>query len=118
MKIKLIIFILTILIILSGCKSEKEKNKEKYDSAINQVITLESKRISDIKALKREEVGIIVYGKGKYIELIYTIKPDNQIESIYKIDQQKKYKYITVNQHIIPDYFSTLFPHIIYTNLE
>ncbi|MED4876166.1 hypothetical protein P9711_00130 [Anoxybacillus geothermalis] len=42
MKLKLIPFVvlLIITILLTGCN--EEKNKKKYDSAINQVITLEN----------------------------------------------------------------------------
>jgi len=97
MKLKLIPFVvlLIITILLTGCN--EEKNKKKYDSAINQVITLENKYLqkekifSDTKILKREDTGIIVFKDGKFIELIYDVS-GKQIESLYKRDIDNNYK--------------------------
>lgn len=99
MKTKFLFIILsTLIIILTGCKSEKEEKKEKYDSSINQVVTLENKRLqkekilTDTDILKREDIGIAVYQNGDFIELIYELKPNKQTESLYKKDKSKNYK--------------------------
>ncbi|MGG2973717.1 lipoprotein [Geobacillus stearothermophilus] len=97
MKLKLIPFVvlLIITILLTGCN--EEKNKKKYDLAINQVITLENKYLqkekifSDTQILKREDTGIIVFKDGKFIELIYDVS-GKQIESLYKRDIDNNYK--------------------------
>ncbi|WGD70210.2 hypothetical protein P5658_25725 (plasmid) [Bacillus subtilis] len=99
MKTKFLFIILsTLIIMLTGCKSEKEEKKEKYDSSINQVVTLENKRLqkekilTDTDILKREDIGIAVYQNGDFIELIYELKPNKQTESLYKKDKSKNYK--------------------------
>lgn len=98
MKTKFLIILSTLIIMLTGCKSEKEEKKEKYDSSINQVVTLENKRLqkekilTDTDILKREDIGIAVYQNGDFIELIYELKPNKQTESLYKKDKSKNYK--------------------------
>lgn len=104
MKVKLLFISFLMLFIFAGCKSKDVTNKEKYDSVINQVITLENKRLqkdnilSQNEILKREDTGIIVYSEGKYIELIYTINK-NQIESFFKYDEKDKKYELFPNTH-------------------
>lgn len=95
MKMKFVITFFVLLTLLTGCQNSTQKNKEKYSSAINQVIELENKRISGDRIFMREDIGIIVYEEGKYIELMYKTESDNEIESLYEINPQKEYKYIT-----------------------
>ncbi|MED4718461.1 hypothetical protein, partial [Bacillus badius] len=92
MRSKLCLFVGIALIFLSGCGSES--TSKKFDSAINEVISLENKRLEREKlfrekdVLKREDTGIIVYSDGKYIELIYTIDSTQQIESMFEYNEK------------------------------
>ncbi|WP_042148160.1 cystatin-like fold lipoprotein [Paucisalibacillus sp. EB02] len=89
---KFIFIIISSLLLIGGC-SEDDRNKEKYDSSINQVVILENKRLqkennlSEEEILKREEIGIIVYDSGKYIRLLYKF---NSGDIIYEFDQEKE----------------------------
>ncbi|WP_445489005.1 lipoprotein [Niallia sp. 03133] len=104
MKIKLLLITLLVVPMLFGCKNKEEKTKEKYDSIINQVITLENiklqkeKILKNNEILKREETGIIVYSDGKYISLIYTLDSNKQIESIYQ-EKNKEYELFPQNSN-------------------
>ncbi|MGE6631849.1 hypothetical protein [Bacillus sp. NPDC077027] len=102
MDIKSLFSITSIfLIFITGCQNEKQVNKEKYDSSINQVITLENKKLqsegilNEHEILKREDVSIVVYTNGDYIELIYELKKNKQQkETLYKKEKSNMFTVI------------------------
>lgn len=94
MKNKFVIFILILLLAVTGCQSNTEKKKEKYNAAIIKVISLEKERVSKDVIIERKKTGIVVYGTGDYISLFYDLKPEVREESIYRLNQQKEYEYI------------------------
>ena len=80
--IKKLTFFFAIVLFLAGCTNEEEterEKKEKYDNAINQVVTLENKRLQHEKELSahdvllREKLGVVVYSDGHYVRLYYNI---------------------------------------------
>lgn len=73
---------------MSGCQNRNEVN-QKYETAIEEVLVLENKKLMNNDGLKREDLGIIVYSEGKYIELIYDLN-NEQIESLYEFDTDRK----------------------------
>ncbi|MBQ6446225.1 MAG: hypothetical protein IJJ10_02020 [Bacillus sp. (in: Bacteria)] len=84
------LLVFSIFLVLFGCQNEKAVNKEKYNSAIEQVISLENSKFESKKIeLKRKDIGIAVYSQGKYIELMYEID-NKKIESMYEYDSSKK----------------------------
>ncbi|NRG47224.1 hypothetical protein HRF87_21085 [Bacillus sp. CRN 9] len=80
--------LLSIILVMSGCQNRNEVN-QKYETAIEEVLVLENKKLMNNDGLKREDVGIIVYSEGKYIELIYDLN-NEQIESLYEFDTDRK----------------------------
>ena len=95
---KTILLVLVMGLALTSACSNKKSNKEKYDEAINQVIIWENKnlqangtyRSNDI--LERKDTGIMVYKKGKFIELLYKTPSNKEIESLYERSKDGIYK--------------------------
>lgn len=91
------LLILITIIILSACSNTKEKNKEKYNESINNVISLEKDRVQELK-LERKDIGIAVFSAGEYIELVYELK-SKTISSIYQLDKtNNSYIYLDLNE--------------------
>ena len=84
MRYRLIISLLLLMVFVSGC-NDKEKNREKYNDSIKQVIELENAKLEELNEenIKRKEIGIIVYSNGNLIELMYH-EGNTEINSIYE----------------------------------
>lgn len=97
-------FMLIITVVfLSSCQDSyeknKEQNKEKYDSAVNQVIEIENERLQEENKpkIKRNKTGIIVYENGKLIQLLYRFK-SKEVNSIYQ-KEKNSYKVLPENDN-------------------
>ncbi|MFC4184430.1 hypothetical protein [Saccharococcus thermophilus] len=94
MRFKPLVVLILSLSFLSACKDDYEKTKsiqkEKYDSAINQVIELENERLkSENKPeIKRNETGIVVYNKGELIWLLYYVD-SKEVTATYQKENNK-----------------------------
>jgi len=97
------VVLFVIVIFLAGCTNEEEiekEKREKYDNAINQVVTLENKRLQHEKELSvqdvllRENLGVAVYSDGHYIELYYNIDSQDwpRTEKTYERYAKNKYR--------------------------
>lgn len=97
------ITLFSIIVLLVGCSNDEKtmrENKEKYDDAINQVITLENKLLqhenilSIDEVLLREDLGVAVYSDGLYITIFYNIDSQEwpRIEKTYKRVSKKTYR--------------------------
>ncbi|UPM55441.1 hypothetical protein [Gottfriedia acidiceleris] len=94
MKMRILVLFATILFIvsLSACN-----DKNKYDHEINQVIELEKDylqneiKIKSTEKIKRSDIVIAVYKKGKYINLIYEVNNTIKIDCFYKKTKKSKY---------------------------
>ncbi len=86
--------IVIMVLLLSGCQRSAERKKAQYDPAIKQVLALEKDRIAGDFRLKREDTGIVVYGKGQYISLFLEPEPDVSAEALYQRNEQGSYDYI------------------------
>ncbi|WP_026695611.1 hypothetical protein [Peribacillus kribbensis] len=77
---------------LSSCGDDyeriKEKNKQKYDAAINQVIRMENGRLQEENQprILRSKTGIVVYKHGEFIRLLYHIS-SMEIVSTYQKEE-------------------------------
>ncbi|MCM3068475.1 cystatin-like fold lipoprotein [Priestia flexa] len=95
---KFVLLILILGLALTSACSNNKANKEKYDEAINQVIIWENKDLqtngiySNKDILERKDAGIVVYKKGKYIELFYKTPSNKEIESLYERGKGGIYK--------------------------
>ncbi|MFS0593423.1 hypothetical protein AB1L05_17725 [Cytobacillus horneckiae] len=86
------VIFLFIVLMISGCQNSNEL-KQRFDSAINEVVLLENKNLKTDEKFNRGDFGIAVYSEGKYIELIYDLN-NEQVESLYKYnDDEKVYKH-------------------------
>ncbi|MGG0655394.1 hypothetical protein [Rummeliibacillus pycnus] len=86
---------ITTFFLLSACNNadkDNQKSKDKYDTSINQVITLENEKLKKENKMEinREEIGIVVYSDGELINLMYDYNKI-KINSIY---QKKKDEYV------------------------
>jgi hypothetical protein len=94
MRFKPLVVLILLLSFLSACKDDYEKTKaiqkEKYDSAINQVIELENERLkSENKPeIKRNETGFVVYNKGELIWLLYYVD-SKEVTATYQKENNK-----------------------------
>lgn len=98
------IVILVMVASLLGCENEKETlrvDKEKYDNAINQIVTLENKWLQQEgelpvdEALLRENLGVVVYSEGRFIKLFYNVdgsKDWPRTERTYERISKNKYQ--------------------------
>ncbi|KMK95120.1 hypothetical protein [Rossellomorea marisflavi] len=94
MKRRWMFLIVIMVLLLSGCQRSAERKKAQYDPAIKQVLALEKDRIAGDFRLKREDTGIVVYGKGQYISLFLEPEPDVSAEALYQRNEQGSYDYI------------------------
>lgn len=95
-----------IVFILFGCENEEKSlkvTKAKYDNAINQVVTLENKKLQEEgelsvdEVLLRENLGVTVYSDGYFIRLYYNIDGSDKwprTEKTYKHVSKKYYEQV------------------------
>lgn len=98
------IAIITV-VFLSACQDSyeknKEQNKEKYYSAVDQVIEIENERLKEENKpkIKRSKTGIIVYEDGEWIHLLYQLK-SKEVNSIYQ-KEENSYKLLPEKKELL-----------------
>lgn len=106
------VVMMTILVIYYSIKIENIEKDHKYDSIINQVITIENLKlaeqglVSKDNIIPREEIGIAIYADGKYVRLIYDLKPNKQTDVFYEFNEETN-SYIEM-KHISDDVWRLL----------
>lgn len=108
----LMVVIIAILVIYYSIKLENMVKDHKYDSVINQVITIENLKlaeqglVSKENIIPREEIGTAIYADGKYVRLIYELRPNKQTDVFYEFNEETD-SYIEM-KHISDDVWKLL----------
>ncbi|WP_337969864.1 cystatin-like fold lipoprotein [Virgibacillus salexigens] len=88
---KKLFFILGIgsifFLFLSACSND---GNSEYDEAIDKVIELQNESLdrggveTDIDTLKREDTKIKVFDEGKYIQIFFNIRKNDEVNKLYE----------------------------------
>ena len=87
------VVMIAILVIHYSIKINNMEKNRKYDSIINQVITIENLKlaeqglVSKENIMPREVIGTVIYADGKYVRLIYELKPNKQADVYYEFNE-------------------------------